>query len=238
MEDAIYEGKAKIVKDQKGGQEVSIFFKDDATAFNGLKKDKIPQKGYYNARITYLIFRYLESKGVKTHLIKELDERTLLARKLQIILIEVIVRNVATGSLVKRIGLTEGEELSPPVVEFYYKSDPLHDPLVNDDHVRVLKLATPDELSELRRQALQINDLLLPLFDRAQLTLVDFKLEFGRYQGEILLGDEISPDTCRFWDKNTKQKLDKDRFRQDLGGVIEAYQEVYNRLSRVRMSEL
>ncbi|HWP49873.1 MAG TPA: phosphoribosylaminoimidazolesuccinocarboxamide synthase [Candidatus Limnocylindrales bacterium] len=233
MVQTIYEGKAKIVKDQEGPQEVSIFFKDDATAFDGLKKDKIPQKGFYNARITCLIFRYLEKKGIKTHFIRELDERTFLAKKLQMIPIEVIVRNRATGSLVKRIGLKEGEILSPPVVEFYYKNDPLHDPLINEDHARVLKLASSEELSQLRKQALEVNNLLVPVCDQADLILVDFKLEFGRYRGEILLGDEISPDTCRFWDKYTGKKLDKDRFRQDLGEVIEAYEEVYHRLSKV-----
>lgn len=237
MSHIFYEGKAKIVRGLENSQEVAIFFKDEATAFDGTKKDTIPQKGYYNARITCLIFQYLKEKGIQTHLIRELDARTILVKKLQIIPIEVVVRNIATGSLVKRIGLTEGEKLVPPVLEFYYKNDPLHDPLINDDHARVLKLATRDELSELRKKALEINELLTPLFDKADLMLVDFKLEFGRYDGEILLGDEISPDTCRLWDKNTKQKLDKDRFRQDLGDIIEAYAEVYTRLSKVMCNE-
>jgi phosphoribosylaminoimidazole-succinocarboxamide synthase len=238
MVQTLYEGKAKIVRDQENPQEVSIFFKDDATAFDGLKRDKISQKGFYNAQITCLILQYLEKKGIKTHFIRQLDERTFLAKKLQIIPIEVIVRNLATGSLVKRIGLKEGEILIPPVVEFYYKNDPLHDPLINEDHARVLKLASPEELSQLRKQALEVNNLLVPICEKADLILVDFKLEFGRYQGEILLGDEISPDTCRFWDKYTRKKLDKDRFRQDLGEIIEAYEEVYNRLSKVINQEL
>jgi len=232
MKETIYEGKAKIVKIQENPEEVAIFFKDDATAFDGLKKATIPEKGYYNARITSLVFQYLADQGVPTHFIKDLDARTVLAKKLQIIPVEVVVRNIATGSLVKRIGLTEGKGLIPPVVEFYYKNDPLHDPLINEDHARVLQLATPEELSELRRRALEINDLLVSLFDKANLILVDFKLEFGRYGGQILLGDEISPDTCRLWDKATRQKLDKDRFRQDLGGVPEAYREVYARLCK------
>jgi phosphoribosylaminoimidazole-succinocarboxamide synthase len=237
MMKTVYEGKAKIVREQENQQEVAIFFKDEATAFDGTKKDTIPQKGYYNAQITCLIFSYLTDKGILTHFIRELDARTILVKKLQIIPIEVVVRNIATGSLVKRIGLTEGEKLIPPVVEFYYKNDPLHDPLINEDHARVLRLATSEELSELRKKALEINNLLTPLLDRADLMLVDFKLEFGRYDGQILLGDEISPDTCRFWDKTTRQKLDKDRFRQDLGGVIEAYAEVYDRLSKIMNQE-
>lgn len=227
----LYEGKAKIVYATEDPKEVLIFYKDDATAFNGLKKDTIKGKGRYNLAISKIFFDHLAQNGIKTHMVDVIDELTMRTKKTEIIKVEVVVRNIAAGSLCKRLGLPEGLELKKPILEFYYKDDALGDPLVNEYHIETLGVATKEELSEIATQALKINQLLQEFLKKRDLLLVDYKLEFGRFEGEILLSDEISPDTCRFWDKNTRKKLDKDRFRQDLGQITEAYDEVLKRLS-------
>jgi phosphoribosylaminoimidazole-succinocarboxamide synthase len=227
-----YEGKAKIVRPARDGapDRVEIFFKDDATAFNGKKKAELPGKGRFNARISSRIFRYLERHGVRTHFLDDLDDRTLLARRLSIVPIEVVVRNVAAGSLVRRLAFPEGRPLSPAIVELYLKDDRLGDPLILPEHALALGIADAPTLGALPVAARRANELLCELAARMDLTLVDFKLEFGRHGGELLLGDEISPDTCRFWDRATGRKLDKDRFRLDLGDVMGAYREVLRRV--------
>ncbi len=226
----LYEGKAKIVYATDRPDLIVQYFKDDATAFNALKRGTIVGKGVVNNRVSARLFELLGRRGVPTHYVATLSEREMLCRRLEIVKIEVIVRNVVAGSLAKRTGLEEGVRVAPPVVELYYKSDPLGDPMINDDHVRMLRLATPPELAWIRRMALRVNTVLRPHLARRSLTLVDFKLEFGRAGRRLLLGDEISPDTCRLWDAKTRERLDKDRFRRDMGGVEEAYQEVYRRL--------
>jgi phosphoribosylaminoimidazole-succinocarboxamide synthase len=227
----LYEGKAKIVYATDRPDLIVQYFKDDATAFNALKRGTIVGKGVVNNRVSARLFELLGRRGVPTHYVATLSEREMLCRRLEIVKIEVIVRNVVAGSLAKRTGLEEGVRVAPPVAELYYKSDPLGDPMINDDHVRMLRLATPPELAWIRRMALRINAVLRPHLARRSLTLVDFKLEFGRAGRRLLLGDEISPDTCRLWDAKTRERLDKDRFRRDMGGVEEAYQEVYRRLA-------
>ncbi|MBI2157121.1 MAG: phosphoribosylaminoimidazolesuccinocarboxamide synthase [Candidatus Rokubacteria bacterium] len=212
----LYEGKAKIVYATNQPGVIIQYFKDD--------------KGVVNNRMSATLFERLERAGVPTHYLGTLSDREMLCRKLEIIKIETIVRNLVAGSLAKRTGLEEGTPIKEPIVELYYKSDPLGDPMLNDDHVRMLKLAVPAELAWIRRTALRINGVLRPHLLRRGLLLVDFKLEFGRSGKKLYLGDEISPDTCRLWDRTTREKLDKDRFRRDLGGVEEAYQEVYRRL--------
>ena len=226
----LYEGKAKIVYATSRPGAVVQYFKDDATAFNALKRGTILGKGVVNNRMSAAMFERLGRAGVPTHYLGTLSDREMLCRKLDIIKIETIVRNIVAGSLAKRTGLEEGTPIKQPVVELYYKSDPLGDPMLNDDHVRMLGLATPVELAWLKRTALRINGVLRPFMRRRGLLLVDFKLEFGRSGRTLYLGDEISPDTCRLWDQKTREKLDKDRFRRDLGGVEEAYQEVFRRL--------
>jgi phosphoribosylaminoimidazole-succinocarboxamide synthase len=226
----LYEGKAKIVYATDRPGLVIQYFKDDATAFNALKRGTIVGKGVVNNQMSAALFERLERARVPTHYVATLGEREMLCRRLDIIKIETIVRNVVAGSLAKRTGLPEGTAVRPPIVELYYKSDPLGDPMLNDEHVRLLGLATPRELAWLKRTALAVNRALVPHLRRRQLILVDFKLEFGRAGGRLYLGDEISPDTCRLWDATTRAKLDKDRFRQDLGGVEDAYQEVYRRV--------
>jgi phosphoribosylaminoimidazole-succinocarboxamide synthase len=226
----LYEGKAKKIFETDHPYEVEVYFKDDATAFNGAKKGQINSKGILNNAISSLFFELLEAHGLKSHYVKQLNERSMLVKKLKIIQIEVVVRNISAGSLSQRLGWPEGKVLPSPVVEFYYKDDQLGDPLINEYHVAALGLATPEELAYLAAQSLKVNSILKGhLLDR-KVKLVDFKLEFGKSDQEILLGDEISPDTCRFWDSETDSKLDKDRFRRDLGDVEEAYQEMYNRL--------
>ena len=226
----LYEGKAKIVYSTDRPGLVVQYFKDDATAFNALKKGTIVGKGVINNRMSAVLFERLERARVPTHYVATLSEREMLCRRLDIIKIETIVRNVVAGSLAKRTGLDEGTPLRQPIVELYYKSDPLGDPMLNEDHVRMLRLATPVELAWMKRTALRINGVLRPFLRRRGLVLVDFKLEFGRAGKRLYLGDEISPDTCRLWDATTRERLDKDRFRRDLGGVEEAYQEVYRRV--------
>lgn len=231
MSTLLYEGKAKQIYSTDNPNEVLIHYKDDATAGNGAKKAQFEDKGVLNASISTMIFDYLTANGIKTHLIKQVNERDVLCEKIDIVLLEVIMRNVATGSLTSRLGIKEGTELNPPILEFCYKKDELNDPLINADHALALGLATEAEIATISSEARKINTLLKQLFDEIGITLVDFKVEFGRNpQGEIVLADEISPDTCRLWDKETHSKLDKDRFRQDLGNVIEAYREIHRRL--------
>ena len=226
----LYEGKAKIVYATNRPGTIIQYFKDDATAFNALKRGTIVGKGVVNNRMSAALFTRLGRAGVPTHYLGTLSDREMLCRRLAIIKIETIVRNIVAGSLAKRTGLEEGTPITAPVVELYYKSDPLGDPMLNDDHVRMMKLATPADLAWMRRTALRINAVLRPHMKKRGLLLVDFKLEFGRSGKTLYLGDEISPDTCRLWDVTTREKLDKDRFRRDLGGVEEAYQEVFRRV--------
>jgi phosphoribosylaminoimidazole-succinocarboxamide synthase len=226
----LYEGKAKIVYATRKPGVVIQYFKDDATAFNALKKGTIVGKGVVNNRMSAALFERLAKAGVPSHYLGTLSDREMLCRRLDIIKIETIVRNVVAGSLAKRTGLEEGTPIKQPIVELYLKSDSLGDPMINDDHVRMLRLARPPELSWIKSTALKINSILRPHLLKRDLLLVDFKLEFGRAGGKLYLGDEISPDTCRLWDRATREKLDKDRFRRDLGGVEDAYQEVYRRL--------
>lgn len=227
----LYEGKAKQVYSTDKADEVLVYYKDDATAFNGEKKGSINSKGILNNAMASLFFEMLEKEKVVTHFIKRVDERSMLVRKLDIIPIEVVVRNIAAGSLARRLGWEEGRELGQPVVELYYKDDALGDPLINRYHVAALGIATPPEIDFLERTGLKVNEALTGHLRARNTILVDLKLEFGRYGDRILLGDEISPDTCRFWDAATGEKLDKDRFRRDLGKIEEAYQEMYNRIS-------
>jgi phosphoribosylaminoimidazole-succinocarboxamide synthase len=227
----IAEGKAKKIYSTDDPQKLIFYFKDDATAFNAQKKGSIASKGVLNNRISERFFRLLEENGIETHFVRRLDDREMLVRRLEIIPVETVVRNIVAGSLQKRTGRPEGERLEHPIVEFYYKSDELGDPMINDDHCLVFGWATRPELDEIRRQALAINAVLQPFLRERSILLVDFKLEFGRtHDGRVILGDEICPDTCRFWDAATNQKLDKDRFRQDLGGVEEAYHEIDRRV--------
>lgn len=206
-------------------------YKDDATAFNAEKKAVFESKGRLNKAITLLLYQMLEEKGVPTHLAADGDEINLMVRKVEILMVEVIVRNVAAGSFSKRMGVAEGTLFQTPIVEFSYKSDELGDPLINDDYAREMGLATEEECAFLKKQALVVNEVLKEFFLKTGLRLIDFKIEFGRLSsGEIVLADEVSPDTCRLWDAETGQKLDKDRFRQDLGGVMEGYEEVLRRI--------
>jgi len=229
-EELLYEGKAKKIFATDDPDLVIQEFKDDATAFNGKKKGTIRDKGVVNNKISAFIFEFLESYHVPTHFENVLSDREMLVKKLDIVPVEVVMRNIATGSLVKRYGLEEGKELDYPVLEFYLKNDDLNDPMINEHHAVAFGLATPDEMETISRYATKINAILKSFFIRRKIRLIDFKLEFGRFKDRILLGDEISPDTCRFWDLETGEKLDKDRFRQDLGGVEEAYQEMLNRI--------
>ncbi len=226
----LYEGKAKKIFLTEKADEVIQYFKDDATAFNAEKRGTILEKGIVNNKISTRLFKELADAGIPSHFIQQLSEREMLARRVNIILIEVVLRNRATGSIIKRLGLEEGMFIDPPLVEFFYKKDSLGDPLITEDHIRVLKLATPSQVAELRNQALKINEVLLPFFHKRGMLLVDFKLEFGLWNGQIILADEISPDTCRFWDIQTGERMDKDRFRKDLGRIEETYQEVLKRV--------
>ncbi len=226
----LYEGKAKKVFLTEDSNLVIQEFKDDATAFNNKKKGTIADKGVVNNSISCKLFTLLEKEGIHTHLVEKLSDRDMLCRHLDIIKVEVVVRNIAAGSLVKRYGFAEGTVLAKPIVEFYLKDDDLDDPLMNESHAVALGVATLEELSVLKNRAEAINAVLKKFFADRKLKLVDFKLEFGRHNGEILLGDEISPDTCRLWDLETNEKLDKDRFRFDLGGVEDAYSEVQRRV--------
>ncbi|WP_066894630.1 phosphoribosylaminoimidazolesuccinocarboxamide synthase [Clostridium nigeriense] len=228
----MYEGKAKKIYSTDKADEVIVYYKDDATAFNGEKKGQIEDKGALNNSITSMIFEMLKENGIKTHFIEKLNEREQLCKKVEIVPLEVIVRNVAAGSMAKRLGLNEGFELKTTVFELSYKDDSLGDPLINDYHAVGIGATTFEELEKIYEMTAKINDLLKEFFIKQNIRLIDFKLEFGRYNGEILLADEISPDTCRFWDATTGEKLDKDRFRRDLGNVKDAYVEIFNRIKR------
>ena len=226
----LYEGKAKKVFLTDDPDVVIVSYKDDATAFNGIKKGQIKDKGIVNNICSNHLFRLLESKGIPTHYVEQINERETYVKKVQIVPLEVIVRNIAAGSMSKRLGIAEGTVLKKPVVEFSYKDDALGDPLINDDHALALGAATEDELATIKALALKVNDILKEYFAEIGVTLVDFKLEFGRYKGGIVLADEISPDTCRFWDSKTGGKLDKDRFRRDLDDVDKGYREIKKRM--------
>ena len=225
-----YEGKAKKLYTTSDPDLVIQYFKDDATAFNAKKRGTIEAKGVMNNRMSELFFTLLERAGVRTHFVRRLDDREMLCKRLEIVPVETVVRNVVAGSMAKRLGREEGESLKQPVVEYYYKSDPLDDPLIYPEHAIEFGWATASEIEQIKSLALKVNEVLKRFLDERGVLLVDFKLEFGRHKGEILLGDEICPDTCRFWDKQTRQKLDKDRFRRDLGGVEEAYHEMLRRV--------
>lgn len=227
----VYEGKAKKVYETDDPDLLIQEFKDDATAFDATKRGTIQQKGVINNAISKLMFDLLTSKGIETHFVKQLNERDMLIKKVEIIPLEVTVRNTVAGGMAKLLGLEEGMVLSEPVFEYHYKDDALHDPLINDYHAKALNLATEEELEFIKQRSFEINNIMKSFFDHRNIDLIDFKLEFGRHKGKILLADEISPDTCRFWDKKTKEKLDKDRFRRDLGNIEEAYQEMLKRIS-------
>ncbi len=229
----LYEGKAKQVFETDNPNEVIVRFKDDATAFNAQKKGNVDLKGEMNNSITTLIFEYLNKKGIPTHFIKQLDEREQLVKKVQIIPLEMVVRNYSAGSMAQRLGVAEGIKSPVTIFDLCYKKDELGDPLINDHHAVFLGAATYDELDEMYELTSDINDILIELFAQINIMLVDFKIELGRTpDGKIILADEISPDTCRLWDRDTMKKLDKDRFRRDLGEVTEAYVEIYERLKK------
>lgn len=230
----LYEGKAKKVYKTLQDDLYLIEYKDDATAFNGEKKGTIVGKGAINNQISNILFKVLEKNAIPTHFVEEVDDRRTLVKKVEIIPLEVIVRNVAAGSFSKKYGVAEGTELKEPVIEFSYKNDALGDPMINDSQLLALGLATKDELDKIKDLSERINKILISFFTKLNLRLIDFKLEFGKYHSGIILADEISPDTCRLWDIDTNEKLDKDRFRRDLGGVEEAYQEVYRRMQNER----
>lgn len=227
----LYEGKAKKVFATDDPALVIVSYKDDATALDGLKKGTITGKGVVNNRMSDYLFTLLEKEGIPTHFVKELNEREALVKKVSIVPLEVIVRNISAGSFAKRYGVEEGIVFAQPTVEFSYKNDDLHDPLLNEYHALALGLATKEEIETIKNMAFRVNEILKAYFLRLQVKLVDFKLEFGRLpDGTIVLADEISPDTCRFWDATTNEKLDKDRFRRDMGGVEDAYREMMKRV--------
>ena len=226
----LYEGKAKIIYTTDSDNLVIQYFKDDTTAFDGAKKEILEDKGVINCSISTIIFEYLEKHGIKTHFVERLSPREMLVKKCEIIPVEVVVRNIAAGSFSRRYGVKEGTPLKEPLVEYFYKNDELHDPMVCPNHVYMFGWATREELGFMTKTALKVNELLKKFFDEIDIQLVDFKLEFGRHNGEILLADEITPDACRLWDKSSGEVLDKDRFRKDMGKVVESYKEVYRRI--------
>ena len=226
----IYEGKAKKVFETSDPELCIVSYKDDATAFNGEKKGTITGKGVVNNKMSNFMFKLLEEQGIKTDFVEELNDRDTVLKRVEIVPLEVIVRNKAAGSLSKRLGLPEGTPMKTTVLEFCYKNDELGDPIVNEYHILAADLTTKEEIDKIAQMALKINDVMIEFFKGVNIDLIDFKLEFGRFKGDIILADEISPDTCRFWDVNTGEKLDKDRFRRDMGGVEEAYAEVMKRI--------
>ena len=229
----LYEGKAKRLYETEDATELLMEFKDDATAFNGQKKAQFENKGHLNKTLSVLLYQMLEKEGVATHFVRDDAATTIIVKRVEIVKIELVVRNIVAGSLQKRTGLPEGHRLKQPIIETYYKDDDLGDPIITDDHIRELGLAKPDEIEKMKRAGLKVNALLSKFFAKAGLVLVDFKLEFGRLypnKHNIVLADEISPDTCRLWDETTGQKLDKDRFRQDLGDLVEGYSEILTRV--------
>ena len=230
----LYEGKAKKVFATDDPDIVIVDYKDDATAFNGLKKGTIAGKGVINNRMSNMMFRLMEQHGIPTHFVEELSDRETAVKKVQIVPLEVIIRNTAAGSFSKRYGVPEGKKLPVTVLEFSYKNDDLGDPLINDYHALAMELATPEEIETIKKMAFKVNEVMKEFFKSLNIDLIDFKLEFGRFKGQIILADEISPDTCRFWDMTTGEKLDKDRFRRDMGGVEDAYKEVFARLAHTK----
>lgn len=226
----LYEGKAKKVYATNDPDLVIVDYKDDATAFNGEKKGTIAGKGSINNRMTNFMFELLEKEGIPTHLVEEINDRETIVKKVEIVPLEVIVRNVAAGSFSKKLGIEEGTPLKTPTLEFSYKNDDLGDPFINKYYALGLDLATEEEIETITKYAFKVNDFMLKFFKELNIDLIDFKIEFGRFHNEIILADEISPDTCRFWDSKTHEKLDKDRFRRDMGGVEDAYQEIMRRL--------
>ena len=226
----LYEGKAKKVFATEDPDYVIVDYKDDATAFNGEKRGTIRGKGVVNNRMTKYMFKLLEKEGVPTHFVEELNDRETVVKKVEIVPLEVIVRNVAAGSFSKKLGIEEGTPLKRPTLEFSYKNDDLGDPFINDYYALGLGLATEEEIAEITKYAFMVNDFMLKFFKEHNVDLIDFKIEFGRFHGKIILADEISPDTCRFWDSTTHEKLDKDRFRRDMGGVEDAYSEMMRRV--------
>lgn len=229
---ALYEGKAKIVYETENPDELLVYYKDDATAGNGAKKGTIVDKGIMNNKITTFFFDLLAKKGIEHHYVKVLSDREVLVKKLEIIPLEVVVRNIAAGSLAERLGLKEGTPMKCPIVELYYKNDDLNDPMINHYHIKAMEMATEAEVRTVEEAALRVNEILVDYLKTKDITLVDFKLEYGRDgNGKIILADEISPDNCRFWDSHTNEKLDKDRFRRDMGNVEDAYKEILRRLT-------
>ncbi len=226
----LYEGKAKKVYATNDPDLVIVDYKDDATAFNGEKKGTIRGKGVVNNKMSNYMFKQLEEVGVPTHLVEEISDRETVVKRVEIVPLEVIVRNVAAGSFSKKLGIEEGTPLKQPTLEFSYKNDELGDPFINDYYALGLGLATKEEIADITKYAFKVNEFMLDFFKKLNIDLIDFKIEFGRFHGQILLADEISPDTCRFWDSTTHEKLDKDRFRRDMGGVEEAYQEMMKRI--------
>ena len=227
----LYEGKAKKVFETSDPNYLIVDYKDDATAFNGLKKGTFESKGIINNKVTNYLMKMLGEKGIPTHYVEEISDRETVVKRVSIVPLEVIVRNIAAGSLSKRLGLPEGTKLAHTVLEFCYKDDALGDPMVNEYHIYAMNLATPEEVKTISDYALRVNEILAEFLSHAKIELIDFKLEFGRLpDGTIILADEISPDTCRFWDSETGEKLDKDRFRRDLGHVEDAYHEILRRL--------
>ncbi|MCI8837485.1 MAG: phosphoribosylaminoimidazolesuccinocarboxamide synthase [Hungatella sp.] len=226
----LYEGKAKKVFTTEDPDALIVSYKDDATAFDGQKKGTIVGKGAINNRMTNHVFRLLEAEGVPTHLIEELNDRETVVKKVEIVPLEVIIRNFSAGSFAKKMGMEEGIQLKCPTLEFSYKNDDLHDPFINGYYALALDLATQEEIDVISRYAFKVNEVMRRYFAGLGIELIDFKIEFGRFHGQIILADEVSPDTCRLWDKETHEKLDKDRFRRDLGNVEDAYNEVFRRL--------
>ncbi len=228
----LYEGKAKKVFKTDNEKLLIVDYKDDATAFNGLKKGQIYGKGVINNKMTNIILKYLADNGIENHFVEELSDRETLVKSVKIVPLEVIIRNVAAGSFSKRFGVEEGKALNNPILEFSYKNDELGDPMINELQALAIGITTKEEIDSISEQALKINELLKKFFINVGIKLIDFKIEFGRYENRVILADEISPDTCRFWDSETNEKLDKDRFRRDLGNVEEAYQEVWRRITK------
>lgn len=226
----LYEGKAKKVFKTDSTSEYIVEYKDDATAFNGEKKGQISEKGIINNQMSAILFEALEKNGVPTHFVKLLNDREMLVKAVEILPLEVIIRNVAAGSFSKRLGVEEGTPLAKTVLEFCLKDDALGDPLINDDHVLALEVASQEQIDTVKAYAHKVNDFMKTFFDAKGIKLIDFKLEFGLFEGKVILADEISPDTCRLWDKETNKKMDKDRFRRDLGDVESSYWEVLNRV--------
>jgi len=226
----LYEGKAKKVFKTDNPDYYLIEYKDDATAFNGVKKGSIEDKGIVNNLMSAKMFELLEKEGVETHFVELINDRETVVKAVEIIQVEVIVRNIATGSMVKRLGIQDGITLEPTVLEYCLKSDLHGDPIINDYHIAAMKLATPEEMEQIKTMTFKINEFMKKTFIKLDLNLIDFKIEFGRYKGRVILADEISPDTCRFWEVGTNRKMDKDRFRQDLGNVKATYQEVLKKV--------